>query len=316
MTRADLWHASWLALLALCVSLVATRGRGSANSAPPSLSLRLGATPKASELVDASGSAVPVRAYRRVASGSSVADDLLLALLEPERIVGLTSYGRSHARAPHLYGARLATERTSQVEELKSAGVELLVLHHFGPRAELARLRDAGIAVFDLGEMRGLASLREDLTTLARLLACPERAAPIDAALSRRMRAVASDVPRASRKRALYVSAYGGQLFGGTRGTSYHDVLEAAGLVDAAAERYRDWPHYDPEELLTLDPEVIVTAESARSSLCETSGLAHLSACADGGRGVIGVPDGVMSSPGFAMIDAAEAVHDAVYGAP
>jgi iron complex transport system substrate-binding protein len=112
------------------------------------------------------------------------------------------------------------------------------------------------------------------------------------------------------------VSAYAGQLFGGTIGTSYHDVLQAAGLVDSAALHYRNWPHYDPEQLLQLDPEVIVAATTSAAQFCGISGLDHLRACAHGAAGVIGVDEALMSDPGLGMLDAAEALRARVYGEP
>jgi len=71
-------------------------------------------------------------------------------------------------------------------------------------------VRDAGIQVFNLGEMRGLMTLLPNLLAVAVLLGDPERGERLADELQRRMAAVAADIPRTQRKRALYVSAYAG----------------------------------------------------------------------------------------------------------
>jgi iron complex transport system substrate-binding protein len=266
-------------------------------------------------LADAGGHVVPLRHYARIASGTSVADDLLLALAEPERVVVLSAYGREHSAEPHRYGARKLLGGPTHVEMLKREGVDLLLLHHLGAPTELERVREAGLEVFNLGHMRGLTTLRDNIEIVAALLGQPERGRYLSEKLVRRMGAVAADIPKNERKRGLYVSAYGGQLFGGGKGTSYNDVLEAAGLIDVAAASYRDWPHYDPEQVLQMDPDVVVTSQGSADALCRVSGLEHLRACQQGGRGVVAMDDALMGDPGLSMLDAAETVRDLVYGA-
>lgn len=127
---------------------------------------------------------------------------------------------------------------------------------------------------------------------------------------------VAADIPRERRRRALYVSAYANQLLGGAAGTSYHDVLVHAGLIDAADGKYSGWPHYDPEQLIALDPELIVANEGTTKSLCLVGGLERLRACHNDGAGVISMPADLLGDPGPRMLEAAEALRALVYGAP
>jgi iron complex transport system substrate-binding protein len=265
-------------------------------------------------IVDAGGQVVPLSDYRRIAAGSIVADELLLALAEPARIVALTHYGRQNSRSAHLFGDRVEIDGPADVELMRKHRVGLLILNHFGAPAELARVRDAGIEVFNLGEMRGIATLVSNIESVAILLGDRERGIRLAISLQRRLRGVAADVPSDRRKRALYVSAYGGQLFGGAARTSYHDVLVAAGLVDVAATSFSDWPHYDPEQLLGLDPEVIVTTDASVAQLCRTSGLDHLRACSSERGRIVGLPEGLIGNPGLGMLDAAEEIRDRVYG--
>jgi iron complex transport system substrate-binding protein len=323
MTRGSLLKGAWLALVLASVALIAlvhddagaTHVRSPAGH-PRAASPLLVALPSGQRgLADVSGHVVPLRRYARIAAGSSVADDLLLELAEPERIAMLTHYGRTHSVDAHRYGQRPSFGGPTDLERMTQLGIDLLVLNHFGAPAELARAREAGLTVFNLGEMRGLSTLLPNIEALAILLGDPARGERLSARLVRRMTAVAADIPARARKRAMYVAAHGGQLFGAGKRTSYHDVLTAAGLIDATAEHFDDFPHYDPEQLLSLDPEIIVTQQAAVPLFCRIGGLDHLRACQGGARGVVGMDDALLSDPGLEMLEAAEVLRERVYGA-
>lgn len=321
MTAATLAQAAWLAIVLTGVVLVASLGRepgtpmaAASSTRAASHAVQVISLPNGSGgVADAGGHVVPLRDYRRIAAASIVADELLLALAEPERIVGLTHHGRENTARAFAYGSRIEIQSAADVELLRKHHVDLLILNHLGPPAELARVRDAGIEAFNLGEMRGLATLRRNIEMVALLLGDRARGDRLAASFQRRMAAVAADVPAERRKRALYVSAYGGQLFGGAARTSYHDVLSAAGLIDVAAASFSDWPHFDPEQVLAFDPELIVTTDASVEMLCRTNGLDHLRACRTPGA-VIGLGGRLMEDPGLGMLDAAEQLRDRVYG--
>lgn len=260
---------------------------------------------------DAMGRDVPIRAYRRIASASVLADGLLVELAEPERIVAFSQRGMTQHPERHRFGGRMAISGLADLERLIAERVDLLLVNH-GAASEVERARGAGIAVFDLGEMRGMATLEGNVRSLARLLGDANRGERLWARFVRRMRAVASDIPAHERKRAIYLALYAGKVFGGTRGTSYHDVLEAAGLTDIAADSFRDWPQYDPEQLLALDPPWVVTDQGMARELCANRWLAAMAACREPSR-VIELPSALIGDPGLAMLDAAERLRDAAY---
>jgi ABC-type Fe3+-hydroxamate transport system substrate-binding protein len=145
------------------------------------------------------------------------------------------------------------------------------------------------------------------------LLGDPARGERLWHSWSRQLRAVARDVPQADRKIGMYLAIYANKLYGGTRGTSYHDVLTAAGLRDLAADKFRDWPQYDPEQLLSLDPPLIVTESGMREQICNHSWLRSLRACAQRATGIIEIPRNVMGNPGLGMLDAALELRERVY---
>jgi iron complex transport system substrate-binding protein len=263
-------------------------------------------------LLDHSGRAVPLRDFQRIASTASLADPLLRELCEERRIVAFSSHsievGPDAYRYTHKPGIDL-----SRTEALLELAPDLVLVSSLADRGRTERLREAGLTVFDVGMLTGVDSLFDTIARLGWLLGAPERAHTFAAHLAQRLAAVAADVPAARRKRGLYVAVYGTQLFGGSVGSSYHDVLTHAGLLDVAAQRFTGWPSYTPEQVLTLDPELIVTPTGGRTLLCRHSQLQALAACGTGR--IVEVDEAIINDPGVYMLDAAEIVRSAVYGA-
>lgn len=262
---------------------------------------------------DHAGFPLPRAHYAHIASASSLADHLLLELCEPERIAAFTHYSETERARGYRFQGKPTIASTNNLEAILALHPDLLFMSSIGDPRPVTRLREAGIAVYDLGEMRGLATFIPNIREIAAIVGAPERGERLVQSFLASMKAVAADVPAATRKRGMYLVVYGGRFFGGTTGTSYHDVLASAGLVDAAASSYRDWPDYSTEQILALDPEIILTAEEMRPRICEHAGLAGLRACASPG-GIVELDRELAVDPGLGMLEAAQRVRRAVYG--
>ncbi len=267
-------------------------------------------------LRDASGAVVELRRFQRIASGSLVTDGILAALCEPDRLVAFSSHAHD-ADSPYSYryAGKPALPFDLSVEKLLNLKLDLFVFNGVSQAAKLEQLRRSGITVFDLGEMRGLSTLLPNIRTIGALIGEPERAARFAESFERRMSSVGAHVPTQGRKRAMYVGLHGDKLFGSGRGTSYHDVLTHAGLINAAAEHFDGWPRYTPEHMLMIDPDIVVTQSGMAHQLCDMYGLEKLKACNDQGM-VVELPAAMLVDPGLAMLDATEALHRAVFGTP
>jgi iron complex transport system substrate-binding protein len=253
-------------------------------------------------LVDHAGVEAPRRDYRRIVSGTTIADAMLLAMAEPERVAAFTAYSSQHGPHRYRYDGKPVLANLHDLEAVLALRPDL-VLVAGPPDARVAsRLRDAGVVVYDLGDMRGMSTLLPNIHEVAELLGHPERGERFARAVQEEMHGV-SAAPAEGRPRALYLASYGGKLLGGARGTSYHDVLLAAGFADAASA-YRDWPEYSAEQVLAIDPDVIVTNTGMRARICEHAGLGTLRACA-ADDGVVEMEDGLLGSPGPYMVEAA-----------
>jgi iron complex transport system substrate-binding protein len=273
------------------------------------------AGPGARALPDATGTLVPLLPYRRIASASLLADPLLLELAAPEQIVAFSSRA-GDARDAYRYAGKPHLDALHRAEDLLNLQTDLVLVNSLGDFAAVARLRDAGLRVFDLGPMHGVQTFLRSTLAVGWLLGREDAARDLALHFQLRLDAIAGGRPSSARRGAMYLGVHGSRLYGGTRGSSYHDVLHFAGLEDIAARHFSGWPSYDPEQVLSLDPEIVVTQTGMRVQLCERSEFERLRAC--GGQGqVIEIDGRLLNDAGFGMLDASELIHRAAYaGAP
>lgn len=269
-------------------------------------------TPAGPEMRDRSGNWLPLVAYRRIASGSTIADELLLEFCEPDRIVSFTQYSQKNPQTAQRYAGKPQLQALDDLETLLGLDPDLVLLNTLGSDQSVRRLEEAGIRVFDLGEMRGVSTFLDNARAIARLCGRGELGERYAQSFMDRMERVAPEEPMKSRSTAAYVSVFGTSLYSGGANTSYHDVLTHAGLRNVVAEHYTGWPKLSTEELLMWDPEVLVTLEGMAETLCLRPGFERLGACAQPGERIVALPPWLLSDPGAAMLEATESLHGAL----
>jgi iron complex transport system substrate-binding protein len=305
-------------LLALVLAVVgATPTAGVQATRPRALSSAL--TPETlpdgtRALRDARGALVPLRAYQRIASASLVSDRVLLELCEPGRIVAFTRYA-ADTPSGYRYAGKAVLGAREDVERVLALRPELVLVSDLVDANYVSRLRERGVEVFDLGPMRGLPSLLHSIRVIGWLTGAPERAERYARTLQARLAAVAPG-RQGKGPATLYLARYADKLFAAGAETSYHDVIEFAGLRDAAAAGgLVGWPELSGEAVLALDPEILLTRQGMAASLCRHPGLSLLRPCRAGGR-ILELDGALLDDPSPTMLEAAEALERAYVGAP
>lgn len=263
------------------------------------------------KLRDASGTWVPLRRYQRIGGGSLVADRLLLMLAEPARIAAFSSSAPT-AHQSYRFAGKPSLPELTDIEGVLAQNLDLLIVNNLAQQPHIQRLREAGVQVFDLGSMHGIETLLPNIRAVGVLLGEPERALALERDFLLRRQQIAGHLPLERRQSAIYVGIHGDKMYGGTVGSSFHDILTTAGLRDAAADTFVGWPRYTNEQLLALDPQVIVTQQGMRQKLCNHPGLRRLRACA-APTAIVELDPALLLDPGLALVEAAAHVHAQVY---
>ncbi len=256
-------------------------------------------------LRDARGALVPLRPYARIASGTLISDRVLLELCEPDRIVAFTRYA-ANTPLGYRYAGKPAIGARDDLEHVLQLKPTLMIVSDLVDPNYVARLRERGVQVFDLGPMRGLTSLVHGIRAIGWLIGAPERAERYARTLQERLTQLA---PGAKGPRTLYLARYADKLFASGAHTSYHDVIEYAGLRDAASQ-LEGWPELTAEGVLALDPDILLTRTGMGAALCRHPGLELIRPCQPGGR-ILELDGALLDDPSPTMLDAAEALKGA-----
>ncbi|MDA8592948.1 ABC transporter substrate-binding protein, partial [Planctomycetota bacterium] len=261
----------------------------------------------ATEVVDARGVPVPVAPYQRIVSLSTISDHALLGLIEPERLVAVTEFTSRHPVA-WRFGDRPTVSSSGNLETVLALRPDLVIVTLYADEAYLARLRENGVQVFDLGDMRGIETTRASIRALGALLDVRDRAAALLRSYDRELTALESVVDDSELAPGIYLSVYGDTFFGATANTSYADTLRLGGVRDVAAERgFVDWPQYTTEQLLELDPPLIVTLEGMGAVIRNHALLSTLRACGPKGR-IVEIDGAFNGDAGLGIVEAAHQI--------
>lgn len=262
---------------------------------------------------DVRGNGVSIKDYQRIVSVNTVADHLLLQLIEPQRLVGITHHSLASHPENWRFGKQSSVQRATDVEHILALQPDIVIISSFVNESVIARLQEANVAVFDLGDTRGFVSLLDDIGALGQVLNVNTRATQLTERIERELQALEQAVSTEKRPAGMYLSMYGDSFFGGTTNTSFADMLSYGGIDDLAAKHgYKEWPQYTPEQLLVMNPSLIVTSQGLGSGICNHPILYQLAACRKDGQ-IIEISSEYISDPGLGIIQAAASIQAAAH---
>jgi iron complex transport system substrate-binding protein len=206
----------------------------------------------------------PASAPQRIVPASATAVDLVAALVVPQRIAAFPEqaleYSRIHDLAPEL--ARTPRFSAYVAENLLVLGPDLVVIEPFQSPDTTQRLRATGIRVLVLPEVRDWSDARASIELVGREVGEPGAAQALIADLDRRVEGLRTRAEARPKLRGLCYSNFGGAGSTSGSGTTQHAMFELSGLRNLVAERGTAGSvGMTFEELLALDPEVIVVSE-------------------------------------------------------
>jgi iron complex transport system substrate-binding protein len=263
------------------------------------------------------------RPPERILVGNSSATDMLTALVDPERIVALPEQAFLFsvlADEPDARGfAGVPTYSVFDAETVLAFEPDLVVVDPWATLETVARLRELGMAVLSLPQVVALDDVRASLHVLGRVLGAEQRADALLADMDARVaRLAASAERRAGLTAASYTNSGAGGWSAGL-GTTNHELITLAGLVNAtAAAGRRGHVRTSFEELYALDPDFLLVGDyrskdepGATASFLRTeSALADLRAVRE--DRILVVPARLFSASSQEVVRGAEALAAAV----
>jgi iron complex transport system substrate-binding protein len=255
----------WL-VVCLCLLGAAAGFAGGATEAPapaPQGAATAGSVAYPLTVKDDGGSAVTIpKMPERIVSITLFTDEILLDIVDPARIVAVTAF----AADPDVsnVAARvggISNKVTLAVEPVLALRPDLVFVSSWSEADKVKQLRDAGVAVYLVGSGITVADIEAKIREVARAVGEPERGDKVVAGMEARLAVVRDKVSKlAADKRATVVDfAVWGSAQGA--GSSWDEIVRAAGLVNAVASLKADQYGQVPlskEKLVELDPDLLI----------------------------------------------------------
>ena len=211
-------------------------------------------------LVDGAGRQVHLAAPpQRIFSATLATDNIVLSIVDPARVVGVTIYAKDPTGSyvvdkvqPHM----TVVEALSPELVIAARPDVVLVASWSSPDA-VTQLQELGIPVYVFSAFDTVADAMENIRRVGEIAGEEERAQELIDGFYAQVAEIEARVAGRPRPRVLSMNSWGN-----TTGlnTPLHDIIEMAGGINAAAEAgIAGWQEINPETVIQLNPDVIVT---------------------------------------------------------
>lgn len=194
---------------------------------------------------------------QRICSVTLAADEMLTTLVEPERMVAVTSLaddagisnvsGRYPTSIPRIH---------ADLEQIITLHPDLVCVAPYNSADFLELLRKSSLPVFRQENIQTFAEVEQGIAALGEQVGASERAKAVVAGMERRLNDLrAALAPATTRPRVLFWS--GGWIAG--RNTTIGEMIERAGGINVGAELDQEGTgEISDERILKVDPDVLL----------------------------------------------------------
>jgi iron complex transport system substrate-binding protein len=246
-----------LLLLAACRGGSETGGSASAPASNAATSPAVGVFPR--RVVDGAGRALVLAAPpRRIVSQTLFTDEVLFAIVDPTRIVGVSTLARDPAYSNVVAQAtKLGAPPIHSAEQVMTLHPDLIFVATFSRAEIVATLEQSGAPVYRTSSFDRMEDVRANIRRIGEIVGAETAAAALVDTMDRRLAAVAAR--RAGLATKPRVLSYDPSGFSAGIGTTFDDIVRAAGGVNVLAEAgIKAFPRISAEQVLAWQPDVIV----------------------------------------------------------
>lgn len=175
----------------------------------------------------------------------------------------LSRYDPNITKIPAVAGPGMVTTKTLDLEALKAANPDVVILWSVYWDEITQSIEERGIPVINIW-LRNISSIYRDIQLLGKVLGCQDRANELVKDLQHFFKLAfnrTSSIPRAERPKVMWVIWYRGpgepfSIFGGN--VIANEIITAAGGVNVAENVSKSWIQPTKEQILEWNPDVIV----------------------------------------------------------
>ena len=214
--------------------------------------------------------AAPARPHR-IVSLNMCADQLVIALADPDQIAGLTEWARDPALSFYAARARSLPVTHRSAEEVMALRPDIVIGAPYRTKAVLAPLKARGVRMVELPRTEGYAALAASITAVAEAVGHPARGTALIHRIEDELAAI-GPAPGRGRVAAYYQRQ--GYLTG--TGTLVDDMMRRAGLANLAGRLGRSsLSQIGLEQMALARPDFLVMDAGTRSAGDRGAAMLH-----------------------------------------
>lgn len=270
-----------------------------------------------------SGSGTETRASAaqptRIASVNLGADEILIELVDPSRLVAVSRFVDDPAlsNAAGKYPPQIARV-TADLERIVGLRPDLVCANPYNSADFLDLLRASGLATFRFDAVTSFEGIEKCILALGERVGEPARAQAVVDAMHKRLAAVDERLRGVQKKPRVFYWAAG---WTAGRGSTIGELIERAGAINAASEpgaitaNRTGMFELSVEQVVNLDPDVLI--RDGRDSLAELPGrelppqLSQMRAVREGR--VVSIPGSQLTAISHHIVEGVEALARALH---
>ena len=197
---------------------------------------------------------------KRIVSYSISTDEILMALVEPERIAALSRLVDDPGVSSIVKEAKKVPNRVkgNSMEGVLAFKPDLVIIPDFHPPEMLQSARELGLKVYIYKTPSDIKGVKRSIRQIADLTGEKEKGEAVVAKMEERIKRVQqrlAGIPQAQRKRVIQLRSEGAFY---APDNSFDDVCRYAGVSDATLElKYPSAMEITQEKVVELDPDII-----------------------------------------------------------
>jgi iron complex transport system substrate-binding protein len=211
-------------------------------------------------VTDESGNQVTIPAEpQHIVSATEGTDEILSALVPKSKLAMVTAFS-SDPKYSNIteFVKGIPQTKDSSAELIISAKPDLVLLASYTKQGVVDQIKMAHIPVFEFTQFNSISDIEKNIVIVGRLVGNESEAKKMTADMETALKAIGDAVKNEKKATVLDYSSYG---FAAGSDTSVGDIIVRAGGLNAAQE-LKGWQKVSDEQVVKLNPDVIIVAAS------------------------------------------------------